>query len=287
MKTFIDFLNEAYTVTKTDHPSSKNLFNTMKSSMTKNKEYKTLGKGAFGMAVQKLDKVKEGRKTQRVEQEPNTVYKVARTTLENPSDDPYIQHAKHSMDNHETNPHLPKIEKIHSIKTQTGAVHVVKMEKLHPINSLSHEERHAMWKHAFGKPLNTDVGSPMAHNMASNLRLHINDYVTDKKRGINYNESESWGARRHRLLPTHMRKAVEHVGNSIIKANKVSPHTETYLDLHAGNIMARQHPSGETHLVITDPTASRKDIKGLKKPENRIKYAAKTRQIKKEKSDET
>lgn len=286
MKSFIEFLAEAYSVIKTDHPSSKELFKSMKSSMTKNKNYKTLGKGAFGVAVQKLDKVKVGRKTTHVEQEPNTVYKIARTTLENPSDDPYIQHAKHSMDNHETNPHLPKIGKIKSIKTQTGNVHVVKMEKLHSINSMSHDERHNMWSHAFGKPM-TGEGSPMAHNMASKLRYHINNYTTDKKRGINYNESNSWEARQHRELPTHMRQSIEHVGNSIIKANKISPHTDTYLDLHAGNIMARQHPSGETHLVITDPTAARKDLKGLKRSENSIKYTAKARQLKKAKTDET
>lgn len=135
------------------------------------------------------------------------------------------------------NPHLPRVTEIHSYenKHQGKIPHTVyKVERLHNIDDLSHDERRAMWRHAFQYEPDHDVDSD---EFARAIDRHLRNSKYAKH------------------FPTN-----PHLTDAINKIQRVKERAEKHdvypaVDMHSGNIMARRTPHGP-QLVITDPLVS-------------------------------
>jgi len=172
--------------------------------------YSKLGSGAFGSALKKNS--------------DDSVYKVYRSD----SHDVAAEFHRHAMK--ETNPHLPKISKMVTVKHPQG-VHTVisKMERLYPLHNLSHDELKSSWEHAFGKSAPKDI-----------TPSHISDHI---ERHI----------KAHSGMGKIPGKATSHFTNAASDIAAIASNGNGKIDIKPENIMVRKNKTGPHHLVINDP----------------------------------
>lgn len=137
-------------------------------------------------------------------------------------DNAYHDYAKYAKDNHESDPHLPKIHAVNRIKgTKYGAV---RMEKLHPLT-----KDHPVHKY-FATTLSSATESGVARQAFDGKDLHNKLHKTAEGKEMN---------KSHPTLHASLSKLAKR-------------YPKGGFDLHAGNVMQRKDGTP----VITDPITS-------------------------------
>lgn len=205
MKSFLQFLSEREVVRSS--PEKQSDFQSKLVTQEK-PGYSRLGRGAFGTVINK--------------NKDDSTYKIYRSDQH----DVAANFHRHAMTDH--NPHLPKIEKMVTVKHYDGQHTVIsKMEKLHPLHSLSNDELKSAWGHSFGPTTKKVTPQLISNRIKSHLKFHSGE-------------------------GKHPGSASANMENALHDVATIASNGNGKIDMKPENVMARKTKYGH-HLVINDP----------------------------------